>query len=123
MEQNTALVHAKIANSSNIASATFNPASQELIITFTNGKGYTYLNVSDYHGKLFCESPLEGSHGKHFAKAIRDRYDTINHDTAVQSEAIKTPFPDEEIRQAWATYEFQNSTLTQVKPEQDASND
>jgi hypothetical protein len=57
--------------SSNLASATYDPDVENLVITFQSGESYTYFNVpaSVYRGLT-----LAGSAGTYFHRSIRSRY-------------------------------------------------
>lgn len=57
--------------SSNLAEASYDPATQELVITFQTGRAWRYLNVP---AEVYVGLQRSGSAGQYFHRHIRDRY-------------------------------------------------
>ena len=64
-------VSAMAKKSSIIKASTYNEASKELVITFTDGNDYLYYDVPPKRYKEFLEAE---SQGMYFYKHIRDKY-------------------------------------------------
>ncbi len=58
-------------SSSNLASASYEPDSDNLTIEFRDGSSYTYMNVPPAAYRGLCNA---GSAGEYFARQIKGRY-------------------------------------------------
>ena len=75
--ENSEPVVVNTPNSSAISSITYHPSSKILYVTMReNGKAYDHPDVPPEEAKAFMESPIGGSHGRHFAKVIRPKFST-----------------------------------------------
>jgi hypothetical protein len=75
----TTMEHTPV-NSSNLASAGYDPEAQTLEIAFNNGRVYQYLNVPPEAFEDFNKAESKGSF---FAKTIRGRYEAKRIDSDI----------------------------------------